>query len=256
MIFSLSFLHRSRLLTYGFLFLVAGVSAVLLANGLRSDRLLNLDLSPQAGGATTLSLRSSQAFTVPAPGLTAAEADLHADGDVAFEATFVTAPAAVNPGLGPLFNNASCVACHIKNGRGMPEIGQALVRVSLPESSGVAIKATDGVAPVPKIGAQIQDHAVYGYQPEAAVTLTWREQTGEYPDGAAYTLRSPQVELTSPTSQLSMPDEVLTSLRIPPPVFGTGLLEAIPEQTLQNLADPDDQNQDGISGRLKSRLGV
>jgi len=39
------------------------------------------------------------------------------------------------------------------------------------------------------------------------------------------------------------------SLRIPRPVFGLGLLEAVPAQTILANADPDDANKDGISGR-------
>lgn len=39
------------------------------------------------------------------------------------------------------------------------------------------------------------------------------------------------------------------SLRLPPPVFGAGLIDAVPEATLLALADPDDRDGDGISGR-------
>ena len=39
------------------------------------------------------------------------------------------------------------------------------------------------------------------------------------------------------------------SPRIAPPVFGVGLLEAIPEPTILAAADPDDADGDGISGR-------
>jgi len=34
------------------------------------------------------------------------------------------------------------------------------------------------------------------------------------------------------------------------PLFGTGLVEAIPDETLASLADPEDQDGDGISGRV------
>jgi CxxC motif-containing protein (DUF1111 family) len=40
------------------------------------------------------------------------------------------------------------------------------------------------------------------------------------------------------------------SPRVSPAVIGLGLLEAVPAKTLQHLADPDDANGDGISGRL------
>jgi len=46
-----------------------------------------------------------------------------------------------------------------------------------------------------------------------------------------------------------VPAGVAVSLRLPPPVFGVGLMDAIPDAALLALADPDDRNGDGISGR-------
>lgn len=39
------------------------------------------------------------------------------------------------------------------------------------------------------------------------------------------------------------------SRRLPPPVFGVGLIEAIPDEEILSRADPDDADGDGISGR-------
>ena len=47
----------------------------------------------------------------------------------------------------------------------------------------------------------------------------------------------------------SLPDGVAVSKRLPPPVFGAGLIEAIPDAAILALADPNDANGDGISGR-------
>jgi CxxC motif-containing protein (DUF1111 family) len=46
-----------------------------------------------------------------------------------------------------------------------------------------------------------------------------------------------------------LPEGVQTSFRLPPPVFGVGLIEAIPESVILALADPHDRDGDGISGR-------
>ena len=46
-----------------------------------------------------------------------------------------------------------------------------------------------------------------------------------------------------------LPSGHAVSVRLPPPVFGTGLIDAIPDATILSLADPDDRDQDGISGR-------
>ncbi len=47
----------------------------------------------------------------------------------------------------------------------------------------------------------------------------------------------------------TVPPGVQTSLRLPPPVFGVGLIEAIPESDLLANADEADLDGDGISGR-------
>lgn len=207
---------------------------------------------PRAGGATTIDDRTSLAFARPAPNLTAEHGERHRAGDAAFAAVFVPGPAPVNPGLGPVYNNTSCNGCHLRNGRGMPVMGtgpqrtQLLVRVSLPDGTP---DHPNGAVPVPGFGFQVQDQANYGVQPEASVALDWVETQGRYADGTAYALRSPRVGIT-PKNGAVLPEHLLMSLRLPPPVFGLGLLEAVDLATLRALADPDDGNGDGISGRM------
>ncbi len=46
-----------------------------------------------------------------------------------------------------------------------------------------------------------------------------------------------------------LPPGVDVSRRLPPPVFGVGLLEAIPADSILARADPGDADNDGISGR-------
>lgn len=46
-----------------------------------------------------------------------------------------------------------------------------------------------------------------------------------------------------------LPDGVDKSTRLPPPVFGLGLIENIRVETILSYADEDDANGDGISGR-------
>lgn len=200
-----------------------------------------------SGGATTHFNATSQAFMLPAPNLD----DLaeHMAGDRAFDAIFVSAPAAVNGGLGPLFNNTACANCHVGNGRGRPpEPGQPLesllLRLSVPGPN------PDGSAaptPVPGYGGQLGDKALFGIQPEARVEIRWHSVPGRFADGTGYTLLAPTYTLVDAYTDL--PPGLLVSPRVAPPVFGAGLLEAIPEQTLLDLADPHDLDRDGISGR-------
>ena len=45
------------------------------------------------------------------------------------------------------------------------------------------------------------------------------------------------------------PDTNVVARRMPIPLFGAGLIEAIPDETLMALADPFDRNRDGSAGR-------
>ena len=108
--------------------------------------------SELSGGETTVFDASSHAFSIPAPNLSAAALEKHLEGDVEFEAVFVTAPAVVNPGLGPIYNNVSCINCHSRDGRGRPPdtdegLVSLLFRLSLPKSRRCdGRKATDSGA--------------------------------------------------------------------------------------------------------------
>ncbi len=202
-----------------------------------------------SGGETTVFSNTTKAFSFPAPNLAGAQFDKHLDGDLAFEAEFVSAPAAVNRGLGPIFNNNTCVVCHPADGRGRaPLPGEnlvsALVRVSVPGSDPAVPNAP---RPVPGFGTQIADKAIFGVLPEASVRVTYTEETHSFADGSVYSLRRPTYILEDPYQPL--PSDILLSPRVALPVFGRGLLEALDESTILALADPNDADGDGISGR-------
>lgn len=228
------------------------------AGGHSSRDLNSLRTRSRAGGETTVDNRSSRAFTLPAANLDEEELARHAVGDRLFEANFVSAPATVNPGLGPLFNNASCLGCHSKNGRGMPVVGasgtlrsQMLVRISLEDE-----KTSDfetllrGPRPVPGFGLQVQDHGTYGQQPEAKVQLTWQEESLALDDGTVISLRRPVFSLQG-GPEVQGTEKLASSLRQTPPIFGLGLLEAVTDAEILSWEDPEDKNQDGISGRAQ-----
>lgn len=232
--------------SYLLLAALAVVLGIILSHSLQTGEQLWQNNPLLSGGATTVNNRSSRAFSYPAPGLSPTELAKHLQGDANFDAVFVTAPAEVNPGLGPLFNNPSCNGCHLQDGRGMPRPGQSLVRVSL--ANGKA-EEPGGAVPVPVMGTQLQDSAIAGFKPEAKVVVTWHKQEGQYRDGTPYALRSPAVKLVQTDPNIPIPPETQISLRVPPAVFGTGLLEAVPEAEIVQQADPEDRNGDGISGR-------
>src|SRR5207247_10917260 len=120
----------------------------------------------------------------PLEGLSHAERAAFAEGDAQFGRPF-----AITEGLGPIFNNVSCAACHSADGRGRPE--NVLTRFSL------------GGDPATHLGgAQIQDRAIPGAEPE------------------------------------TLPPGVEVSRRLPPPVFGMGLIESIPADSIIARAAP------------------
>ncbi len=118
-----------------------------------------------------------------------------------------------------------------------------LVRLSVPGAD-----AHGGPLPEPSYGGQLQPRAIPGVAPEAATDLEWIEVPGAYEDGEPYALRRPVLELRD-LGYGAMHPETMTSMRVAPAVYGLGLLEAIPEADLLALADPDDADRDGISGR-------
>ena len=210
-----------------------------------------MDYSNKAhlGGETTVFDATSHAFSTPAPNLSADGLAKHLDGDVEFEAVFVTVPAEVNPGLGPVYNNIACINCHARDGRGRaPTSGEKLTsmlfRVSLPNPEG---DVTHGPVPVPGFGTQLNNRAIFGVPPEGTVTINYTEGELTTSDGTKVYLRTPSYEIKNAYQPL--PEDVELSPRVAPVVFGLGLLEAIPESTILALADEDDQDGDGISGK-------
>ncbi|MEP6736004.1 MAG: di-heme oxidoredictase family protein [Chryseolinea sp.] len=200
-----------------------------------------------SGGSQTIFDNGARAFSSPFPSLTAARAIVHGIGDGAFEQTFVTAPSLINPGLGPVYNNVSCTSCHINDGRGKPPAGNEqlsslLIRLSIPGTDDHG-----GPNPVPGFGGQLQPRGVYGILAEASVKITYNEQSYQFTDGDAYSLRFPTYTFENP--YMPLPPDVMYSPRIAPPVFGLGLLEAIDESDILTNADPNDNNADGISGK-------
>ena len=201
----------------------------------------------KAGGETTVFVKTSQAFGLPATNLSAENLEKHLAGDKAFGAQFVANPAPRNGGLGSVFNNNSCNGCH-------PSDGRASVPDNLNGMSGLFLKisvpGTDvygGPAPVPGFGTQLQHQSIYGYLPEAKMAVRYQQETYLLADGTINVLQKPVYSIVSP--YISLPGNVLISPRIGMPVFGLGLLEAIPESAILAHADPDDRDKDGISGK-------
>lgn len=202
-----------------------------------------------SGGDATVFDTSTRAFAQQIPTLTREERRAFAVGNSFFNENWVTAPASTEgrDGLGPLFNAQSCSSCHLFDGRGTPPLDASdpalglLIRVSVPGPDGVPV-------PVPMYGDQIQDGAISGVPAEATIVVTREVVTGQFADGTTYELEVPTYSLEDPAYG-ALPDDLMVSPRVAPAVFGVGLLEAVPVDAIVALADPDDADGDGVSGR-------
>lgn len=212
-----------------------------------------------SGGATTVMDKSSNAFSLPASNLSILRRDNFFIGNAFFRQPWVIAPSSTSArdGLGPLFNTNSCQGCHVKDGKGHPPLTRedsflsSLVRVSIPAVTPEqqALLTTTGVVPEPNYGDQIQPNSIPGLKAEATPRFEYEEISGQFKDGETYTLLKPRLKLTELNYGALHPQAQL-SVRVAPVMIGMGLLEAIPEADLLALADPEDKNADGISGRV------
>jgi CxxC motif-containing protein (DUF1111 family) len=97
-------------------------------------------------------------------------------------------------------------------------------------------------------GGQLQDKAIAGAVPEGTVNITYSYSTVTFPDGVQVQLRKPSFQLVS--LYKSMSGGVSLSPRVANPVVGVGLLDAIEDESILQHADPNDANEDGISGKV------
>ncbi|MEX1116274.1 MAG: di-heme oxidoredictase family protein [Akkermansiaceae bacterium] len=142
--------------------------------------------------------------------------------------------------LGPKFIARSCVECHVNNGRALPPaIGAPMLR------SVVKVGSDASGSPHPVLGAVLQPQSTSGPAEVGAVISSYTDINGQYADGTPYSLRKPNY-----TFQGVTPSHF--SVRLTPPLVGLGLLEAVEENTILALADPNDLNQDGVSGRIQT----
>lgn len=212
----------------------------------------------KSGGSTSVSRTDNDAFSLPAANLSFEQRLDFNVGNSFFRNPWVTAPASTTArdGLGPLFNTNGCQNCHIRDGRGhLPENGEdnavsLLVRISIKPSSEDDWKQvqTHGVIPHPIYGDQIQDFAVPGADPEAQLLVEYDYQEVALSEGASVNLRKPKLKLTKP-GYGPLGDNVSLSMRLAPQMIGLGLLEVLTDEQIQQWADPDDRDNDGISGR-------
>lgn len=202
------------------------------------DTVVDLNL----GGVATIFEKNDQAFSLPFPSLNGIERLQFQAGDALFTEPWVASPSSTSgrDGLGPLMITRACANCHLKDGRGAPPLNAD------EEPLGFLLRLSSHEAHA--YGEQIQNRAVLGATPEASIKVDWTEQAVAYPDGTTASLRSPTIRLEN-LAYGPLPADIEMSVRLAPPMHGLGLLDAVSAESILEYADPDDTDQDGISGR-------
>jgi len=212
-----------------------------------------------SAGSFTIRRFDSQAFSEPASVLTSKQRQIFMAGRSVFNRQWAAVTSLNGDwGLGPTFIADRCSGCHVKSGRGAPpqspseQLVSTLVRLSIPGTD-----EHGGPRPHPNYGDQIQNRSLDGRNVdlasngtpvpnEADLFLDWEESTIAFEDGETVTLRKPKLRIEN-LKFGELGTETMFSLRIASPVFGTGFLEAVPEETL--LAIAQKQRAQNFNGR-------
>jgi CxxC motif-containing protein (DUF1111 family) len=208
-----------------------------------------LQLKALSGGDFTVADESALAYSLPGPGLDGAQLDLFANGRQEFHQRWVVlAVIGGKWGRGPTSNGEICVDCHAGNGRGYaPDsareaLASMVVRLSIPGEN-----ENGGPLPHPNYGDQLQDQGELGRVfPEGDAVIAWSEREEQLGDGTRVTLRTPKLGFTN-LAFGPLGADIMTSVRIAPPVFGAGLLDAVAESELLDIARQ--QKELGFNGR-------
>lgn len=144
--------------------------------------------------------------------------------------------------LGPKFIARNCVECHINNGRALPApVGAPLTKWVFKVGSNASGAAH------PTLGYVLQPQSTSGPNEGTVSIASYTTTGGQYGDATPYSLQKPNYSFAGTTP-------AFFSARIAPQLVGLGLLEAVSESSIQALADPEDANADGISGRMQTVL--
>lgn len=183
-------------------------------------------------------------------------------GNGIFKKIWVPAPSSTtaSDGLGPLYNARACQRCHLKDGRGHPPEANwpednavsMFLRLSIPPQNDLQRQQLEsgkvGVIPEPTYGGQLQDLAISGLAGEGRMVINYRESIVTLADGVKVSLRHPTYSIAE-LNYGPLHPQTMVSPRVAPPMVGLGLLEALPATAIEALADPEDRDNDGISGR-------
>lgn len=207
-----------------------------------ADMSLDMHALSASGGSATIEFSPENPFLQFAPDLPLSALRSASLGREFFVAQWT--PARTDrpslDGLGPLSIVSSCVACHPASGQAPSLESNGAVRHGI--LLRLAHQDTDGAwGADPIYGGQLQTMGLTGVPAEGRVQ--WTSQPAR--DGLEeimYTVSSPGYGAIS--------DRTSWGARRAPVLVGMGLLDAIDDQVIREWEDPDDRDEDGISGRV------
>lgn len=129
-------------------------------------------------------------------------------------------------GLGPVFNAASCDACHNNGARMRGPLLEG------PAPVGLVVQLQTRKGGPSAYGEVLNTSAIDGHAAEGAVHVRFAERSGRYPDGTAWSLRAPRYEIVLVDGK-RLPRDIVIKPRIAPAIFGAGLLDAVPASALR-----------------------
>ncbi|WP_053979498.1 di-heme oxidoredictase family protein [Marinagarivorans algicola] len=184
-----------------------------------------------------------------------------------FKAPWVFAPSSTvaRDGLGPLFNARACESCHIHGSAGImppPQTSDATPSHTTANDFVVRIanQADENRNTFIDYGSQLQTLSQYSLGnnkaplPEADIAIKWLKHQRNQP----LNQKLPYQDLKKPTLIISqdhykkLPQSLSYSIRLAPALYGVGLVDLLEPAALLAHADPNDLNNDGISGRANA----
>ncbi|OED41736.1 hypothetical protein AB833_08925 [Chromatiales bacterium (ex Bugula neritina AB1)] len=168
-------------------------------------------------------------------------------GNALFNKFWVSSPSSTlaSDGLGPLFSARACQSCHIKDGRGQRPVGTEKTASLVIQLK----RLVDGEwVGDPVYGSQLQTSAVPGVAAEALVRIENRSHQIKFANSTLYKLHAPEY-IVEDLAYGELHEDTVLSPRIAPAMPGLGLIEAIAAEDILAYADPQDADNNGISGR-------
>lgn len=168
-------------------------------------------------------------------------------GEAFFEKQFTTETSGVRHGLGPAYVRSSCISCHPSYGH-----GRRMERYRAKDhGNGYLLVITDqNDNYVTQVTGMPQTQAVAPFLPpidESGITIAWKDYVDEFgnqfPDGEKYSLIYPDVTIVPEAFNVEVPADYKVRLEATIGVYGTGLLDAIHDDSL--LAEYNRQKAKG-----------